>query len=96
MLTIFSSFVGCHLHELGHIQITITKYPLGIFLLFRNTAPSKNAGNQFYMFHDIPQDKISQQSHKIHIQVIPYRMRGLHHASSSEVTCHQMIQRTKE
>ena len=30
-----------------------------------------------------------------YILVIPYRMRGLH-ASSSEVTCHQMIERTKE
>ena len=36
---------SCHLHEPGHIQITIAKYPLGIFLLFRNTAPSKKAGN---------------------------------------------------
>ena len=67
MLTSFSSFVGCHLHEPGHIQITITKYPLGIFLLFRNTAPSKKAGNIINFIYSMTFRKI-----KYHNKTIKY------------------------
>ena len=66
-LPVFHRFVGCHLHEPGHIQITTTKYLLGIFLLFRNTAPSKKAGNIINFIYSMPFRKI-----KYHNKTIKY------------------------